>query len=88
MNDNNSTIAGSPTTINVADGADGNDNHQANMANEATQESVNPCAMICNMMSSASACSARYLSRQDHSERNDMSFLEHCRALPHQLILE
>ena len=61
-NDDKSTVAGPPTTVNVADGADRNNDHQANMANQATQGSVNPGTLICKMMSSTSTststCSA------------------------------
>ena len=58
--DNESTIAGPPTTINVANGVDGsnNNNHQANMTNHTSQGCTNPGTMICNRMSSASAWSA------------------------------
>ena len=56
--DNKLTIAGHPTTVNVVNEVDGNnDNCQAKTTNQASQGSVNPGTMICNMMSSASACS-------------------------------
>ena len=54
--DSESTIAGSPTAINMDNGANGNTNNdrQANSTNQGSQ----PGAMIRNMMSSASAWSA------------------------------
>ena len=57
--DNDLTIAGPPTMINVADRVDdSNNNCQANTANQASQGGVNPRTMIQNVMSDASACSA------------------------------
>ena len=58
--DNDLTIVGSPTSINVANGVDGsnNNNLQANATNQTNQGSVNPGTMIRNTMSSASAHSA------------------------------
>ena len=55
--DNKSTIAVPPTTVNVSDRVDGNHNNcQANTANQTIQGSINPGAMIQTMMSSACAC--------------------------------
>ena len=58
--DNKSTIAGPPTTINMANGVDGssNINRQVNTANQTSQGSNNLGSMICNMMLNANACSA------------------------------
>ena len=58
--DNKSTIAGPPTTINVANGVDKNNgnNCQANTTTQANQGGTSPGTMIQNMMSSASTQSA------------------------------
>ena len=39
-NNNKSTVAGSPTTVNVANGADGNNTHQVNTTNQTAKCNV------------------------------------------------
>ena len=58
--DNDSAVAGPPTTVNVANGVDvnNNSNHQTNTTNQANQGSTNPGTMIQKMMSNASTCGA------------------------------
>ena len=76
--DNESTIAGPPTTINVANGVDGNNgnNCQANTEMQASQGGTNPDTMIRNMMSSASAWSANasHGARQDEITVNGTTY--------------
>ena len=58
--DNESTIVGPTTTINMANGVDRNNrnNCQANTTTQASQGGTNPGTIIWNMMSSASTRSA------------------------------
>ena len=76
--DNKSTIAGPPTTINVANRVDRNNgnNCQANTTMQASQNGTNPGSMIRNMMSSTSARSANASNgaRQDEIAVNGTTY--------------
>ena len=77
--DNDSTIVGLPTTVNVANGVDvnNNGNRQTNMTTQASQGSINPGTMICNMMSSTSARSTN-ISNGAHQDEITVNGTTYC----------